>query len=106
MGNANLILQIIKRFKSENPAFWAKISKYGLILAFLFFGLNWLVEYEVIEISAKFQKLLTGLNGIFIGMFLTGRLGTTDVNLLDEDVKSKVIDKVSENKDNIHFNEG
>jgi hypothetical protein len=92
MQQQSFIIQLIKRWASENPTFWKYITRFGLIGAILIAGVLSLDKMHFFTLADNWRQLLQGIDGFFLGMFITGGAGTSDPKLLDNKTIEKVIE--------------
>lgn len=86
----NILMQMINRFASENPKFWKIISAAGFVIALIISGVLLLDEFKILAIPDNWLGFLKGADCFFIGMFVTGQMGTTDPDLMDTKTKINV----------------
>lgn len=79
-----LITEYIKRLQSENPKFWAILSKYSLIAAVLISAVLGLHSYKIFDIPQNWVDLLSHIDAGLAGMFIAAQGGTTQPHLMDD----------------------
>ena len=81
---ANFFITLIRRFASERPNFWKKVTTGGLAVMAILAAVLGLNEYEIISLPENWTRLLTHLSTFFAGVFVTGSATTANADLLDD----------------------